>query len=281
MAHNYIKVRFGEDHAFRAGTIATVADKTAYGYVKAYERDTDQMFRGAEIERLAQGATGVKRTTGQHPAGILIVPADKDIYDFTPIQYPADDMGAAWMTTHFDFHSIHDNILKMDVLGHDDPTMIRMLQDLSGVEPKSIPMDDPGVMSLFSSPEALGVTPEQINSKTGTLGVPEFGTRFVRGMLEETHPKKFSELLQISGLSHGTDVWLGNAEELIQNGTVTIKEVIGCRDNIMMDLIHWGMDDSMAFNIMEHVRKGRGIPDEWQQAMRTTKTCRIGTSIPA
>ncbi|MCX2456149.1 PolC-type DNA polymerase III [Lacticaseibacillus nasuensis] len=268
VAHNYIKVRFGEDHAFRAGTIATVADKTAYGYVKAYERDTGQMFRGAEIERLAQGATGVKRTTGQHPAGILIVPADKDIYDFTPIQYPADDMGAAWMTTHFDFHSIHDNILKMDVLGHDDPTMIRMLQDLSGVEPKSIPMDDPGVMSLFSSPEALGVTPEQINSKTGTLGVPEFGTRFVRGMLEETHPKKFSELLQISGLSHGTDVWLGNAEELIQNGTVTIKEVIGCRDNIMMDLIHWGMDDSMAFNIMEHVRKGRGIPDEWQQAMR-------------
>lgn len=268
IAHNYIKVRFGEDHAFRAGTIGTVADKTAYGYVKAYERDTGQMLRGAEIDRLAKGATGVKRTTGQHPAGILIVPEDMDIYDFSPIQYPADDQSAAWKTTHFDFHSIHDNILKMDVLGHDDPTMIRMLQDLSGVDPKSIPMDDPGVMSLFSSPDILGVTPEQINSKTGTLGVPEFGTRFVRGMLEETHPKKFSELLQISGLSHGTDVWLGNAEELIQNGTVTIKEVIGCRDNIMMDLIHWGMDDSMAFNIMEHVRKGRGIPDEWQQAMR-------------
>lgn len=268
VAHNYIKVRFGEDHAFRAGTIGTVADKTAYGYVKAYERDTGQMLRGAEIDRLAKGATGVKRTTGQHPAGILIVPADMDIYDFSPIQYPADDQTAAWKTTHFDFHSIHDNILKMDVLGHDDPTMIRMLQDLSGVDPKSIPMDDPGVMSLFSSPEVLGVTEEQINSKTGTLGVPEFGTRFVRGMLEETHPKKFSELLQISGLSHGTDVWLGNAEELIQQGKVTIKEVIGCRDNIMMDLIHWGMDDSMAFNIMEHVRKGRGIPDDWQQAMR-------------
>ncbi|WP_125704324.1 PolC-type DNA polymerase III [Lacticaseibacillus daqingensis] len=268
VAHNYIKVLFGEDHAFRAGTIGTVADKTAYGYVKAYERDTGQMIRDAEIDRLAKGATGVKRTTGQHPAGILIVPADKDIYDFSPIQYPADDQNAAWMTTHFDFHSIHDNILKMDVLGHDDPTMIRMLQDLSGIDPKSIPMDDPGVMSLFSSPDILGVTPEQINSKTGTLGVPEFGTRFVRGMLEETHPAKFSELLQISGLSHGTDVWLGNAEELISQGVVTIKEVIGCRDNIMMDLIHWGMDESMAFNIMEHVRKGRGIPDDWQQAMR-------------
>nr|WP_204122825.1 PolC-type DNA polymerase III [Lacticaseibacillus mingshuiensis] len=267
VAHNYIKVRFGEDHAFRAGTIGTVADKTAYGYVKAYERDTGQMLRGAEIDRLAKGATGVKRTTGQHPAGILIVPENMDIYDFSPIQYPADDQNAAWKTTHFDFHSIHDNILKMDVLGHDDPTMIRMLQDLSGVEPKSIPMDDPGVMSLFSSPDVLGVKPEQINSKTGTLGVPEFGTRFVRGMLEETHPKKFSELLQISGLSHGTNVWLDNAEELIKNGTVTIKDVIGCRDNIMMDLIHWGMDDSDAFTIMEHVRKGKGIPDELQAKM--------------
>ncbi|KRM72761.1 PolC-type DNA polymerase III [Lacticaseibacillus brantae] len=268
VAHNYIKVLFGENNAFRAGTIGTVADKTAYGYVKAYERDTGQMFRGAEIERLAQGATGVKRTTGQHPAGILIVPDYMDIYDFTPIQYPADDQDAAWKTTHFDFHSIHDNILKMDVLGHDDPTMIRMLQDLTGVEPTSIPTDDPGVMALFSGTDSLGVTPEQINSKMGTLGIPEFGTRFVRGMLEETKPTTFSELLQISGLSHGTDVWLGNAEELIQQGIVTLKEVIGCRDNIMMDLIHWGMDDSMAFNIMEHVRKGRGIPDDWQQAMR-------------
>lgn len=268
VAHNYIKVLFGEHNAFRAGTIGTVADKTAYGYVKAYERDTGQMFRGAEIDRLAKGATGVKRTTGQHPAGILIVPDYMDIYDFTPIQYPADDQNAAWMTTHFDFHSIHDNILKMDVLGHDDPTMIRMLQDLTGVDPQTIPTDDPGVMGLFSGTETLGVTPDQINSKMGTLGIPEFGTRFVRGMLEETKPTTFSELLQISGLSHGTDVWLGNAEELIQQGVVTLKDVIGCRDNIMMDLIHWGMDDSMAFNIMEHVRKGRGIPDDWQQAMR-------------
>ena len=196
------------------------------------------------------------------------MPDYMDIYDFTPIQFPADDQDAAWKTTHFDFHSIHDNILKLDILGHDDPTMIRMLQDLSGIDPKSIPTDDPGVMALFSGTDSLGVTPEQINSKMGTLGVPEFGTRFVRGMLEETHPTTFSELLQISGLSHGTDVWLGNAEELINKGVVTLKDVIGCRDNIMMDLIHWGMDDSMSFNIMERVRKGKGIPDDWQQAMR-------------
>ncbi|WP_439957176.1 PolC-type DNA polymerase III [Lentilactobacillus kosonis] len=268
IAHNYTKVLFGEKNVFRAGTIGTVADKTAYGYVKAYERDTGKVFRSTEEDRLSKGATGVKRTTGQHPAGIIVVPDYMDIYDFTPIQFPADDRTAAWKTTHFDFHSIHDNILKIDILGHDDPTMIRMLQDLSGIEPKSIPMDDPGVMSLFSSPEILGVTEEQINSKTGTLGVPEFGTRFVRGMLEETHPSNYSELLQISGLSHGTDVWIGNADELIKNGTATIANVIGCRDNIMTDLIHWGLDSEMAFQIMEHVRKGRGIPDEWQAAMK-------------
>lgn len=268
VAHNYTKVLFGENNVFRAGTIGTVADKTAYGYVKAYERDTEQTLRGAEVDRLAKGATGVKRTTGQHPAGILVVPDYMDIYDFTPIQYPADDLSAAWKTTHFDFHSIHDNILKLDCLGHDDPTMIRMLQDLSGIEPKTIPTDDPGVMKLFSGTEILGVTPEAIQSKTGTLGIPEFGTRFVRGMLEETHPKTFAELVKISGLSHGTDVWLGNAEELIQNGTVTMPEVIGCRDDIMMDLIHMGVESDMAFKIMEHVRKGKGIPDEWQAAMR-------------
>ncbi|MFC6322314.1 PolC-type DNA polymerase III [Companilactobacillus baiquanensis] len=268
VAHNYTKVLFGEDHVFRAGTIGTIADRTAFGYVKNYEELTEQQFRNAEEERLAMGSTGVKRTTGQHPAGIIVVPDYMDIFDFTPIQYPADDQKAAWKTTHFDFHSIHDNILKLDILGHDDPTMIRTLQDLSGIDPLTIPVDDKEVMALFSGTESLGVTPEQIFSKTGTLGVPEFGTRFVRGMLEKTHPTTFAELLQISGLSHGTDVWLGNAEELIDKGVVTLKEVIGCRDNIMMDLIHWGMDSQIAFQIMEHVRKGRGIPDEWKQQMK-------------
>ena len=268
IAHNYMQVLFGKNNVFRAGTIGTVADKTAYGYVKAYERDTNQHLRGAEIERLAKGATGVKRTTGQHPAGILIVPDYMDIYDFSPIQYPADDQTAAWETTHFDFHSIHDNILKMDILGHDDPTMIRKLQDLSGIDPQTIPTDDPGVMKIFSGPEVLGVTEEQIKSKTGTLGIPEFGTRFVRGMLEETHPTTYSELLQISGLSHGTDVWLGNAEELIKAGTITLKDVIGCRDNIMMDLIHYGLDSQSSFKIMESVRKGKGIPEGYEEKMR-------------
>ncbi|WP_338214150.1 PolC-type DNA polymerase III [Companilactobacillus muriivasis] len=268
VAHNYTKVLFGEDHVFRAGTIGTIADRTAFGYVKNYQELTGKNLRNAEVERLAIGSTGVKRTTGQHPAGIIVVPDYMDIFDFTPIQYPADDQSALWKTTHFDFHSIHDNILKLDILGHDDPTMIRMLQDLSGIDPKSLPVKDPEVMELFRSTESLGVTPEQIFSKTGTLGVPEFGTRFVRGMLEKTHPTTFAELLQISGLSHGTDVWLGNAEELIDKGIVTLKEVIGCRDNIMMDLIHYGMDSQMAFQIMEHVRKGRGIPDDWKQAMK-------------
>ncbi|KRM91393.1 PolC-type DNA polymerase III [Fructilactobacillus florum] len=271
IAHNYTKVLFGENNVFRAGTIGTVADKTAYGYVKAYERDTGKNFRNAEIDRLAKGATGVKRTTGQHPAGIIVVPDYMDIYDFTPIQYPAEDQHAAWKTTHFDFHSIHDNILKLDILGHDDPTMIRMLQDLSGIDPYSIPMNDSGVMSLFSSPKILGVTSEAISSKTGTLGIPEFGTRFVRGMLEATHPQNFSDLLQISGLSHGTDVWLGNAEELIKEGIATISDVIGCRDNIMTDLINWGVDTETSFQVMEQVRHGRGIDDEKQAVLKQAK----------
>ncbi|TSO26465.1 PolC-type DNA polymerase III [Lactobacillus sp. LL6] len=271
VAHNFIRVMFGPDNSYRAGTIATVADKTAYGYAKHYDDERELKLRNAELDRLAAGVSGVKRTTGQHPAGIVVVPDDMDIYDFTPVQYPADDLDAAWLTTHFDFHSIHDNILKFDILGHDDPTMIRMLQDLSGIDPLTIPPNDPGVMSLFSSPEILGVTPEQIQSKTGTLGVPEFGTKFVRGMLEETKPTTFSELLQISGLSHGTDVWLGNAEELINDGTCSLKDVIGCRDNIMMDLIHWGVKPEVAFSTMESVRHGRGISDEDMAVLKKNK----------
>ncbi|MGM0123930.1 DNA polymerase III, alpha subunit, Gram-positive type [Enterococcus sp. AZ194] len=266
-AHNYTKVLFGEEYVFRAGTIGTVADKTAYGFVKGYERDNNLHFRAAEVDRLAKGATGVKRTTGQHPGGIIVIPDYMDVYDFSPIQYPADDQNSEWKTTHFDFHSIHDNILKLDILGHDDPTVIRMLQDLSGIEPKTIPTDDPEVMRIFAGPEVLGVEQDQIYSKTGTLGIPEFGTRFVRGMLEETHPSTFAELLQISGLSHGTDVWLGNAEELIRRGEANLAEVIGCRDDIMVYLIHAGLDSGMAFKIMETVRKGlwNKIPDDLRE----------------
>lgn len=255
-AHLDTRDIFGDDHVFRAGTIGTVADKTAFGFVKAYERDTHQVLRNAEVERLTQGATGVKRTTGQHPGGIIVIPQDMEVYDFTPIAYPAEDVSAEWRTTHFDFHSIHDNVLKLDLLGHDDPTMIRMLQNLSGIDPARIPIDDPDVMKIFSGPEVLGVSAQAIGAKTGTYGIPEFGTRFVMGMLEETKPSTFAELLQISGLSHGTDVWLGNAQELIKNGRATLREVIGCRDDIMVYLMHAGLEPQMAFQIMERVRKG-------------------------
>ncbi|NEU29337.1 PolC-type DNA polymerase III [bacterium LRH843] len=267
-AHHYTKELFGEDFVYRAGTIGTVAEKTAYGYVKGYQGDHDLFLRGAEIDRLVSGCTGVKRTTGQHPGGIIVVPDYKDIHDFCPIQYPADDKNSEWKTTHFDFHSIDNNLLKLDILGHDDPTVIRMLQDLSGIDPKTIPTDDPEVMKIFSSPEVLGVTDEQILCKTGTLGIPEFGTRFVRQMLEETKPSTFSELVQISGLSHGTDVWLNNANELIYNGTCELKDVIGCRDDIMVYLIYKGLDPSLAFNIMEFVRKGKGLKAEWIEEMK-------------
>ncbi|WP_423245843.1 PolC-type DNA polymerase III [Macrococcus psychrotolerans] len=271
IAHNYTKVLFGEDKVFRAGTIGTVAEKTAFGYVKGYMNDSGAHKRGAEIDRLVKSCTGVKRTTGQHPGGIIVVPDYMDIYDFTPIQYPADDQSSAWKTTHFDFHSIHDNLLKLDILGHDDPTMIRMLQDLSGMDPKTIPVDDKETMKIFSSPESLGVTEEDILCKTGTLGVPEFGTGFVRQMLEDTKPSSFSELVQISGLSHGTDVWLGNAQELIKSGTCDLSSVIGCRDDIMVYLMYADLEPSLAFKIMESVRKGKGLSEEFEAAMRENK----------
>lgn len=268
VAHNYTKELFGEDNVYRAGTIGTIAEKTAYGYVKGYASDKQLVYKNAEVDRLVQGCTGVKRTTGQHPGGIIVVPDDKEIFDFTPIQFPADDRNSDWKTTHFDFHSIHDNLLKLDILGHDDPTVIRMLQDLSGIDPKTIPTDDEGVMKLFSGTDSIGVTEEQINCKTGTLGVPEFGTKFVRQMLEDTKPKTFAELVIISGLSHGTDVWLGNAQELINDGICKLPDVIGCRDDIMVYLMHKGLDASLAFKIMEFVRKGKGLQDEWITEMK-------------
>ena len=267
-AHQYTKDLFGVDYVYKAGTIGTVAEKTAFGYVKGYLNDNGLHKRGAEVDRLVLGCSGVKRTTGQHPGGIIVVPDDMDIYDFSPIQYPADDVEAEWMTTHFDFHSIDSNLLKLDILGHDDPTMIRMLQDLSGIDPTTVPTDDPETMKLFSGPESLGVTPDQILCKTGTLGIPEFGTGFVRQMLEDTRPSTFSELVQISGLSHGTDVWLGNAQDLIRKGTCDLSNVIGCRDDIMVTLMYKGLEPSVAFNIMEKVRKGKGLTEEHEQAMK-------------
>lgn len=267
-AHNHTKEIFGEDYVYRAGTIGTVAQKTALGYVRGYLEYKGDSLPTAERERLAYGIEGVKRTTGQHPGGIIVIPDDMDVYDFTPIQYPADDTSASWRTTHFDFHSIDNNVLKLDILGHDDPTMIRMLQDLTGLDPQAIPPVDAKVMGLFSGTEVMEVTPQQIFSDTGTLGIPEFGTNFVRGMVSETKPQTFAELLKISGLSHGTDVWLGNAQELIRKDIVPFAEVIGCRDDIMVTLIQYGLPEKLAFDIMERVRKGKGIPEDWQETMR-------------
>jgi DNA polymerase-3 subunit alpha (Gram-positive type) len=263
VAHKYTEELFGRDNVFRAGTIATIADKTAYGFVRNYFADKGVTARNAHINHLIGGCTGVKRTTGQHPGGIMVVPRDMDVHHFTPIQYPADDKNSSTITTHFDYHSISSRLVKLDILGHDDPTVIKMLEDLTGRDPKTIPFDDQATLSLFSSTEALGLTPAELGSTVGTFGVPEFGTKFVRQMLEDTKPQNFSELVRISGFSHGTDVWLNNAQDLIRSGTAKLGEAISARDDIMVYLIQKGVKPQTAFKVMEDVRKGKGVkPDD-------------------
>ena len=268
-AHKYTEVIFGEGQTFKAGTIGTLADKTAFGYVKNYYEERGVHKRNCEIDRIVLGCVGVRRTTGQHPGGIVVLPMGEQIYTFTPIQHPANDMTVDITTTHFDYHSIDHNLLKLDILGHDDPTMIRMLQDLTGVDPTQIPLDDKAVMSLFQDTSALGITPDDlVNCQLGALGIPEFGTDFAMGMLIDTQPKEFSDLVRIAGLSHGTDVWLGNAQTLIQEKKATISTAICTRDDIMIYLIGMGLDSEESFKIMENVRKGivaKGKCDKWPE----------------
>ena len=274
-AHKYTEVIFGYGQTFRAGTIGTLADKTAFGYVKNYYEERGKHKRTSEINRIVEGCVGVRRTTGQHPGGIVVLPVGEEINSFTPVQHPANDMTTDTVTTHFDYHSIDHNLLKLDILGHDDPTMIRMLQDLTGIDPITIPLDDKDVMSLFQNTSALGITPEQIGGcKLGALGIPEFGTDFAMQMLIDTQPRYFSDLVRIAGLSHGTDVWLGNAQELIKSGQATISTAICTRDDIMIYLISMGLDSEESFKIMEAVRKGTVAKhkcanwDEWKADMK-------------
>ncbi len=267
-AHKYTEVLFGEGNVFRAGTIGTFAENTAMGYIKKYAEETGQEFTKAQMKRISLGLEGVKRTTGQHPGGVMIVPRANEVYEFTPIQHPADKDESGVITTHFDYHSISGRLLKLDILGHDDPTMIRMLEDLTGLNARTIPLDDKATMSLFTGTEALGVTPEDIGSEVGTFAVPEFGTRFVRQMLLDTKPTTFSELMRISGLSHGTDVWTNNAQDLVRAGTATLPEVICTRDDIMLYLLQHDLPPLTSFKIMEKVRKGKGLAPEDEELMR-------------
>ncbi|MBO5373307.1 MAG: PolC-type DNA polymerase III [Lachnospiraceae bacterium] len=267
-AHAYTEVIFGHGQTYRAGTIGTLADKTAFGYIKHYYEERGVAKRNCEIDRIVQGCIGVRRTTGQHPGGIIVLPVGEEIDSFTPVQHPANDMKTSTVTTHFDYHSIDHNLLKLDILGHDDPTMIRMLQDLTGLDPQTIPLDDATVMSLFKNTSALGVTPEDLNGcALGCLGIPEFGTDFAMQMVIDAKPQEFSDLIRISGLSHGTDVWLGNAQTLIEEGKATISTAICTRDDIMVYLIHMGLESELAFTIMESVRKGKGLKPEWEKEM--------------
>ena len=286
-AHKYTETLFGADHVFRAGTIGTLAEKTAYGYVKKYLEERGITATKAEENRLAQGLVGIKRTTGQHPGGLVIIPQDMDVTDFCPVQHPADDPNSEIVTTHFEYHCMEDNLLKLDELGHDDPTMIRMMEDMTGVDAKQILLNDPDTMAIFTSPAVLGLPEDDpIIGRTGSIGIPEFGTPFTRQMLVDTQPRQFDTLVRLSGFSHGTDVWAGNIRDLIVNGVATVDETVGCRDDIMLTLIQKGMDPARAFKFMEAVRKGAihkgkpwpkgieeemkelGVPDWWVESCR-------------
>ncbi len=266
-AHAYCTEMFGKSHVFRAGTVGTVAEKTAYGYVKKYLSERGKSAPAAEVNRLAAGCVGVRRTTGQHPGGLVVIPQENEIWDFCPVQHPADDPNSDQITTHFEYHSMEENLLKLDMLGHDDPTMIRMMEDMTGVDAKTIPLDDKDTMSIFTSSKVLGYEDDKILGPTGAVAVPEFNTRFTRGVLLDTKPEKFDFLVRISGYTHGTDVWLGNAKDLIVSGTARVDQTIGCRDVIMIYLISCGLPEKRAFKIMESVRKGRGLPDGAEEEM--------------